>query len=274
MTLFEAYQKGLKLLKKPEKDEINLRIILCEINDIKSMSDFYLRKDENIKDLQAFFEVLHRFLDGEPLEYIFGKTTFFGDEFLVSKDVLIPRLETEEVVDFAIKKINKKFGDKKVTISDVCTGSGCIGCELFKHTNANHVFFSDISEKAIKIATKNAQKFDVSGEFFVSDALDYLERPVDVVVSNPPYILKREEVDESVLKNEPHLALFIDEELSIYRKIIEKAVSLKVPLIIFEIGYDLVEKLTEIIEETASEYKVDFVKDINGKFRICSLERI
>ncbi len=273
MTLFEAYQEGLKLLKNPDQEEINLRIILCEINHINSMSEFYLKKSENIQDLQRFREVLQRFLSGEPLAYIFGKTSFYGDEFLVSKDVLIPRIETEEVVEFAINKINQKFGNKKIKIADVCSGSGCIGCELYKHANVEEVFFSDIDEKALEIAKKNGGKFGVKGTYQISDGLDYLKTPVQVVVSNPPYILKKEDVDESVLKHEPSLALFVDNELTIYKKIIEKSVLLNVPLIIFEIGYDLVEKLTKIIKEHAPMYEAEFKKDINGKFRICSLEK-
>ena len=274
MTLFEAYQEGLKLLKNPQKDEINIRILLCENNNLKSMSDFYLHKNENIKDLQRFNRELHRFLSGEPVQYITGKASFFGDDFIVSKDVLIPRNETEEVVDYSIKKIKEKFGAKNISISDVCAGSGCIGCELFLHSNVDHVFFSDISDKAIVIAKQNAEKFDVKGSFYVAYGLDYLNQSVDVVVSNPPYILKKEDVDQSVLDFEPHLALFVDEDLTIYRKITKKAVQLDVPLIIFEIGYDIKEKLEKIFKEIAPNYALEFKKDINDKFRICSLSKI
>lgn len=274
MTLFEAYQKGLKSLKNPELEEINLRILLCENNHLKTMSDFYIHKDENVEDLQRFNRELQRFLNGEPVQYIVGKASFFGDDFYVNKDVLIPRNETEEVVQFAINKIKEKLGNKKLKIVDVCTGSGCIGCELFKHTNAEHIYFSDISTNAIEVAKKNGANFSVVGSYHVSDCLDYLSEKVDVVVSNPPYILKKEEVDKSVLDYEPHLALFVDDELTVYRKIIEKSVSLNVPLIIFEIGYDLVEKLTQITKEFAPNYRVEFRKDINDKFRTCSLEKI
>ena len=273
MTLFEAYQEGLKLLKNPEQEEINLRMLLCENNQLNSMSDFYLHKNENIQDLQRYFEELHRFLSGEPIQYILKKETFFGDDFYVDKRVLIPRNETEEVVEFTIGKIKEKYGDKKVKIADVCTGSGCIGCELFKHSNTEHVYFSDISSEAIQVAEQNGTKFGVKGSYYVSDCLDYLNETVDVVVSNPPYILKKGDVDQSVLDYEPHLALFIDDDLTIYRKIIEKAISLNVPLLVFEIGYDLVEKLNKLTKEIAQDYKVEFKKDINGKFRICSLEK-
>ena len=121
---------------------------------------------------------------------------------------------------------------------------------------------------------KNAKIHNVKGNFYISDALDYLDHQVDVVIANPPYILKKEDVDRSVLDYEPHLALFVDNELTIYKKIISRAVELNVPLIIFEIGYDLVGKLKSLIDKYAPSYKVEFKKDINGKFRICSLEKI
>ena len=274
MTLFEAYQQGLKLLKNPTQEEINLRILLCENNSLKSMSDFYVHKDENIKDLQRFNQELHRFLSGEPVQYIIGKASFFGDDFIVSKDVLIPRNETEEVVEYAIKKIDEKFGSKKIVIADVCSGSGCIGCEVFLHSNVDRVCFSDISDKAMSVTRQNAERFGVKGSFAVADGLDFLIQSVDVAISNPPYILKKEDVDKSVLDFEPHLALFVDEDLTIYRKIAKKAVQLGVPLIIFEIGYDIKEKLEEIFKEIAPNYDLEFKKDLNDKFRICSLSKI
>ena len=94
------------------------------------------------------------------------------------------------------------------------------------------------------------------------------------MISNPPYILKKEDVDQSVLDFEPHIALFTDEDLTIYQKITKKAVQLGVPLIIFEIGYDIKGKLEKIFKEIAPKYALEFKKDMNGKFRICSLNKI
>lgn len=273
MTLFEAYKKGLNQLKNPEIDEINLRILLCENNSLKSMTDFYIHKDENIKDLQRFNEDLQRFLRGEPVQYITGKASFLGHDFKVNSNVLIPRNETEEVVLFAARKIKDKFDEKSIQIADVCTGSGCIGCELFNRTNCDKVLFSDISEKAIEIAQENAKTYKVNGEFYVSDALSYLENKVDVVVANPPYILNKENIDKSVDDYEPHLALYVDEQLSIYHKIIEKACALGIELMVFEIGFDLEEKLTKLIKNLAPNYSYGFEKDMNGKLRICWLEK-
>ena len=99
MTLYEVYKEALTKLKNPDTDEISVRILLCHNNGIKSMSGFYIHKDENIKDLQGFSNQFDRFLKGEPIQYILGETEFLGYDFYVDKRVLIPRQETEEVVD-------------------------------------------------------------------------------------------------------------------------------------------------------------------------------
>ena len=273
MTLFEVYQQSIKQLKNPDVDEINVRILLCEVNELDSMSDFYIRKNENIRDLQEFNLKFERFLHGEPIQYILNKTSFFGLDLYVDKNVLIPRMETEEVVSFAIKKIKEKFGDKTIDVADVCCGSGCIGISLFKNLNINKVLFSDISKKALDVTKINASKNHVKSEFCVSNSLDYLNHYVHVVVSNPPYILNRDDVDPSVLNHEPSIALFADKQLSVYRKIVNKCAELNIPLVIFEIGYDLKEKLIQIFDKIAVGYTITFIKDLNDKFRICCLEK-
>ena len=275
MTIFEAYQQAVKKLQNPELEEINIRILLCENNGLKNMSEFYIRKDENVLDLQRFNQDLQRFLSGEPVQYITQKATFLDHDFYVSRDVLIPRNETEEVVVFAAKTINRMFGKKKVNIADVCTGSGCIGLALSTMVKANCLYLSDISQKALNVAKINAKNFKQKAILKCGDALEWVvNEKIDVIVSNPPYILNKKDVDERVLKYEPHNALFVDENLTIYRKIISRANELKVPLIIFEIGYDLVDKLSHVINEITSNYKVEFINDINKLPRICILTRV
>ena len=127
------------------------------------------------------------------------------------------------------------------------------------------------------MAKKNASRNDVIANFFVGDACEKLVEAgakVDLLVANPPYILKKEEVDKSVLQNEPHLALFADEELTVYKHIFEALPKIKNKkmLCVFEIGYDLKEKLTKLLEKTIKNATFGFVKDINGKERILILE--
>jgi len=275
MTLQECYNLAIKKLQNPNVDEINVRILLCSINNISNMTDFYLKKDENIKDLQGFLNYFDRFLNGEPIQYILGKTTFYGNDFIVNKNVLIPRQETEEVVDYAIKKARQNF-TKPLKIVDICTGSGILGLTLAKNLPYEKVVMTDISESAIEVAKTNAKKLEIDAEFLLGDgAIPLLEKAekFDLLISNPPYILKESDIDESVLKNEPHLALFADENLSVYRNIISniKNVMNRPCLCVFEIGYDLKEKLTEIVNEYLPESDAEFIKDINGKDRILSL---
>ena len=140
-----------------------------------------------------------------------------------------------------------------------------------------YLFFSDISSDAIEVAKINCKKHNVVGNFFVGDALDKLIESgakVDVLLANPPYILKREDVDESVLKYEPHIALFADENLKVYSDIFAKLplIKNKEMLCIFEIGYDLKDKLEELIRKTLRNVQYAFAKDINGKERILILK--
>ena len=277
MTLYEVYKKALTKLKNPDTDEISVRILLCHNNGIKSMSGFYIHKNENIKDLPLFLNQFERFLNGEPIQYILGETEFLGLDFYVDKRVLIPRQETEEVVTQAYLRALQEFGDSLINVADICCGSGVMGITLAKKLKVRYLFMSDISEDAVEVAKKNAVRNDVIANFFVGDACDELVKAgakVDLLVANPPYILNKEEVDQSVLNNEPHLALFADEELSVYKHIFEALPKIKNKkmLCVFEIGYDLKEKLTKLLEKTIKNATFGFAKDINGKERILILE--
>ena len=277
MTLYEVYKDSLKKLANPDTDEISVRILLCHNNGIKSMSGFYIHKNENIKDFPLFLEQFNRFLAGEPIQYILGETEFLGYNFKVDKRVLIPRQETEEVVMQAYLRALEKFGDHVINVADVCCGSGVMGISLAKKLKVRYLFMSDISKDAIDVAKENAKANDVIANFFVGNACDVLVKAgakVDLFVANPPYILKRDEVDKSVLDHEPHIALFTDEKLTIYREIFKNLPKIKNKemLCVFEIGYDLKDKLTELIKETLKNVTFGFVKDINGKERILILE--
>ena len=273
MTLFEVYKQSLKQLKNPDVEEINIRILLGEVNQLRTMSDFYLRKDEEIHDLPRFQEYFKRYLDGEPVQYILGKTAFLGCDILVDKRVLIPRQESEEVVQFTIKTSHEIFGNKNISILDVCCGSGAMGIALTKQLNAERIYFSDISNDALDVCSKNLKANHVSGDIFEGDALTRViskNIKVDLLISNPPYILKSEPVDESVLKYEPHLALFADNDFSIYEKIISNLNAVKNDqlLAVFEIGINSKNPLENMVRKYHPQSEYGFIKDINGKERI------
>lgn len=275
-TLFEVYKSACQKLKNKQREEINVRSLLCDNNHLNSMSEFYLKKDDEICDLEKFEKDFDRYLNGEPIQYIIGECEFFGSKFNVDPRVLIPRQETEEVALYAMQKILKVFPDKRVMLADVCCGSGCIGISLAKHLDISALFLSDISKDACDVAASNLAKNEVNGFVLCGDALKpFIKHGIhpDVIVANPPYILNKNEVDESVLKYEPHNALFTTNNLDVYRSILTDAVKIMNDqlLIVFEIGYDLKDKLISLLQELNLDCQFTFRKDMNDKFRIFSI---
>ena len=153
-------------------------------------------------------EGIERLQNGEPVQYIVGNVNFYGNEIKVNKNVLIPRFETEELVEYTISYIKKMFKEK-INIIDLGTGSGCIAITLKKKINSN-VSAIDISKEALEVARENAKKNKVEINFIQNDMLDNINNKFDVIISNPPYISKNEEIHDIVRKNEPSLALYAD----------------------------------------------------------------
>lgn len=211
-------------------------------------------------------EGIRRLENGEPVQYIVGNVDFYGYNFIVNKNVLIPRFETEELVDRTIKYIKKYLNDN-LDIVDLGTGSGCIAITLKKELNCN-IDAVDISKDALKVAKENSIKNNVDINFIEGDMLKPLSKKYDVIISNPPYISYNEEIEDIVRNNEPHSALYAEDEgLYYYKEIIKNANNyLKEKAIIaFEIGYLQGAKL----KEYASNYfdKVIVEQDLSGKDR-------
>lgn len=213
-------------------------------------------------------EGIERLQNGEPVQYIVGNVNFYGNEIKVNKNVLIPRFETEELVEYTISYIKKMFKEK-INIIDLGTGSGCIAITLKKKINSN-VSAIDISKEALEVARENAKKNKVEIDFIQNDMLDNISNKFDVIISNPPYISKNEEIQDIVRKNEPSLALYADNEgLYYYEKIIKQAKkNLKEKFIIaFEIGYMQGDKIKKLAEQNYPKAEVVLKKDLQGKDR-------
>ncbi len=182
-----------------------------------------LEKELPVKEIDQFEKAKRRLMDQEPIQYILGHTYFYGLSFIVNKHVLIPRPETEELVDWILK--DQKNKNNSVNILDVGTGSGCIAISLAKNLPNAQVYAMDISEKAIEVAKENAKQNGVSVKFIQEDILgaEDLFQDFDVIVSNPPYVraLEKKEIKPNVLHNEPHQALFVSDfdPLIFYNKI-------------------------------------------------------
>ncbi len=214
-------------------------------------------------------EAIKKYNEGYPLQYLIGNVNFYGYEFKVTEDVLIPRFETEYLVENLIKLIKENF-DKDVKIADLGTGSGAIAITLSKELETSVTAF-DISEKALEIAKKNNKINNTNVEFIKHDILNKIPGKYDVIVSNPPYIDRSDIIDKKVFNYEPHLALFADNKgLIFYEKILSyaKEVLNKKNIIAFEIGETQTEEITNISKHYFPLGKIIPKQDLTGKNRM------
>ncbi|WP_271764962.1 peptide chain release factor N(5)-glutamine methyltransferase [Aquimarina algiphila] len=226
--------------------------------------------DDEISDFDA---AKNRLLHQEPIQYIIGKTDFYGLPFVVSENVLIPRPETEELVDWIIK--DRLNSNDPIAILDIGTGSGCIAISLAKKIPEARVYAIDISEPAIKVAEENAKLNKVNVTFIKANILETQDLSIDfdVIVSNPPYVreLEKIEMKSNVLDNEPSRALFVsdDQPLVFYEKITSLAKNKlkKEGSLYFEINQYLGLETKDMIENLGFT-SVEIRKDLYGNDRM------
>lgn len=211
---------------------------------------------------------IKRLQNGEAVQYIIGNVDFYGNIINVNKNVLIPRFETEQLIEKTINLIKKKF-NKKVDIVDLGTGSGCIAITLKKEVNCN-MDAVDISIDALNVARLNAKINNVDINFYQGDMLSILEKKYDVIISNPPYIKYDEEIMDVVKNNEPHLALYApDNGLYFYHKILKEASNYlnKKSIIAFEIGYTQGIEISLVAKKYFPHAKIILEKDLYQRDR-------
>ncbi|GIQ56890.1 release factor glutamine methyltransferase [Flavobacterium collinsii] len=210
-----------------------------------------------------------------PIQYLLGKTNFYGLDFEVNENVLIPRPETEELVEWIINENSGGDKAKKIKILDIGTGSGCIAISLAKNIANAEVYAIDVSKKAIETAKRNAIQNKVEVTFILQNILETeaLKHNFDIIVSNPPYVrnLEKEEIKKNVLDYEPHLALFVDDNdaLIFYRKIAELAKEnlLQNGQLYFEINQYLGTEMTALLEKMDFR-NIELRKDIYDNDRM------
>ena len=227
----------------------------------------YLKKYLKNKDMDTAILELKR---GIPVQYIFGDVDFYKYNFIVNQNVLIPRFETEELVDNTIKYIKANFSGE-VKIIDVGCGSGAIGITLAKELENAKVTCLDISDAALDVTRENAKRLNVSINVLKGDMLDYVNDKYDVVISNPPYIATDEEIEDIVKNNEPHLALYSGEDgMDSYRQIFSKIKNVinDKYLIALEIGCTQKDAVTAIIKKSLPDAVVTCTKDLSGRDRM------
>lgn len=238
----------------------------------------YLNKyiKENNLDNDYYDKCLKELEKGKPIQYIIGNVNFYGNIIKVNKDVLIPRYETELLVDKTIKKIKKYFNNKKIDILDMGTGSGCIAISLKKEIDSN-IDAIDISSKALKLAKENAKLNNTEINFINKDITTYKEKKYDVIISNPPYISYSEEIMDIVKNNEPHIALYAkDDGLYFYKKIIENIpyITKDKYLIGLEIGNTQKEAIISIIKEQLKDVSISGELDYSNNDRFIFITNI
>ncbi len=236
---------------------------------------------------QPLFEALSRLKLEEPIQYIIGETEFYGLKLKVNKHTLIPRPETEELVDFIIKSVassvslqSQPRSNKPLKILDIGTGSGCIAIALAKNIPGAKVYAMEVSENALKLARENAKSNGVEVTFIHQDILTarHVElfpasQKFGLIVSNPPYVrhLEKVEIKNNVLNYEPHLALFVEDNdpLVFYRAIAQFAVEnlTENGQLFFEINQYLGEEMIRLLEGFGFQ-EIELRKDLFGNDRM------
>ncbi len=234
-----------------------------------------MERDYNIEYLKKYYngnleDAIKRLDNNEAVQYIVGNVDFYGYELDVNKNVLIPRRETEELV---YEVINRSKNFNNPVIIDVGTGSGAIAITLSKELK-RHVYASDISCDALVVAKRNCTKTEADVTFYEGDMLKpYIDNniKVDIIVSNPPYIKMDEEIEDVVKNNEPHLALYAqDNGLEYYKKILSTAKKILNDkfLIAFEIGNTQANDIKNIVKKYFKDVKVEVKKDLSDNDRM------
>ena len=280
-TVKELIKQAESRLDDSNKD-VNVAKVLFYHLANKEPHELYLMYDEEVdKDLEKQFLMgMEEYYNGRPIQYIKGVETFFGRDFKVNENVLIPRYETEELVENILYRIDDYFsGYKNITLCDVGTGSGAIAISLALEEPKLKVYATDISDLALTVAKENATNLKADVEFLAGDMLQPLiekNLKVDIFVSNPPYIPQEQEIEAVVKDNEPHVALFGGNDgLYFYRKIFEGVNELlnERALLAFEMGFDQRELMEEALQKYFPNDPYEIIKDINGKDRMLFIYR-
>lgn len=233
----------------------------------------YLKKHLKDKDIDTAIKELE---SGIPVQYIVGNVDFYGYTFKVNKNTLIPRFETELLVEKTIKYINKYFNNE-IKILDIGTGSGCIAITLNKLLYNSRVTAVDISKNALDVARENNKINNTDVNFIESDVFSNINDKYDVIISNPPYISYDEDIMDVVYNNEPHMALYADDNgLYFYDKILmecRKYLNDRF-FIAFEIGYKQGNDIINIINKYFDNVNISLEKDYSGRDRFIFVSNI
>ncbi|SEP60539.1 release factor glutamine methyltransferase [Streptococcus equinus] len=274
MNYAETISQLEKNLQEIGEDPENLTYVFRELKGW-TLLDFILHQNKEVteSDQKLLESIMGQLEDHRSPQYITGKAYFRDLELAVDERVLIPRPETEELVDLVLKENSKA----DLRVLDIGTGSGAIAISLKSARPDWQVTASDISQAALQLAEENSKLNQVSLDFVASDVFSQITGTFDVIISNPPYIAydDKDEVGVNVLASEPHLALFADEDgFAIYRQIIEGAGEhlLENGKLYFEIGYKQGDGLRALLSKHFPQKRVRVLEDIFGKDRMVVMD--
>lgn len=269
----EVYQKAVQEAREYGVRSQDIRAALAYLQNYSEPIDVVIRGEEEVKDLPAFLEAFEKLKKNEPVEYVIHQADFLGQKLYVDERVLIPRQETTELVAKITERISSYFDPRNyLVVADIGTGSGCIALALRRFFPNWLITASDISSDALEVAKKNFQTFGAHIDTLQGSALEpFIEAKMnlDIIVSNPPYIKNREEVQDSVRDYEPEGALYLDEANSVYEAIFRDVHKVKKGSLFmaFEIGYDLKEYLEGLMKKYLTDYEYDFLEDLDERLR-------
>ena len=240
------------------------------------------------EDLNRFMALIARRAAGEPTQHLTGKQEFWGLEFEVTRDVLIPRPETEHVIEVALERLGQKRRSQRLRIVDIGTGSGCVAIALAHEFPHAEIFATDISAPALEVARRNATRHSAANRIqfiecnlldaFLSAWPDSAGARFDLVVSNPPYISRRDAatLPREVRGHEPAIALFPGETgTELYDPLIRQAEKLMVPggILVIELGYDSLDHVGPLLNAARGWIRVSATQDLAGIPRVIAAER-
>jgi len=271
--LFIKTKKNDAKRRSVHLNDTEIYALLIAANNFKDYTELVRNFDEEIKNFDSFERNLNRIYNGEPLQYVLEKASFIDLDLSIDHNVLIPRPETEGLA-LLVKEYINRYHLICDTIGDICTGSGCIAFYLKEQFKNSTIYASDKYEDPLNIAARNKDLLGLDIRLLKGSRMQPFENNnihLDVLVSNPPYVSKMDEIDENVLRYEPLTAIYSLDGLHFYDSYFRhyKDVMNKKFFMAFEINYDQKENLTKLIERYFDKDSVKYVfkKDIYGKDR-------
>ena len=282
MRVLDLIEYGKKLLKENDIEDFAIKSkrlakFILNMNDQEIIQNMDKEIEEDCKT--RFYLAIIEVISGMPIQYITNSQEFYGLDFYVDENVLIPQPDTEILVEEVLNIIKNNYKET-INILDICTGSGCIGMAMSKKVEDVKTTLLDVSKDALNIAERNANKIlgnPSNIKFIESDMFDEIEEEYDIIVSNPPYIAKTEWEDlSSEVQKEPFIALYGGEDgLDFYRILIEEAQKYLSDdgYLCLEIGYKQREDVIELLKENENYYNIYSKKDLSGNDRIVIAKR-